>query len=504
MSLSAILTYYRQNTLRSILLIAFLFRFVAAIFSTGYGFHDDHLLTVEIAQSWIDGSNFSEWLPDNVKHVTTPSGHSLTYPSILCGIFWCCEKLGAVDPAVKMFIIRLIHALVSLVLIFLGYRIVEKLYDKKAAELSAWMLAILWFMPMLSVRNLVEMVCIPFLFWGIWLIMSNDKDKLIRFFWAGFVTGLAFSIRFQTSTFIGGLGLALLIRKKIMHAVMFGLGAACSILLIQGLGDTLVWGYPFAEFRGYVDYNLKYSGSYPNGPWYNFSLLAAGLLIPPVSLFVIFGFLKDWKKNLIILLPVLTFFIFHSSFPNKQERFILPVVPFIALLGTAGWVTYYRASAFWQKNKTLYRACIVFFLAVNTVLLLALSLSSSKKNRVDAMRYLSKDRNIDCFVVENSNHDGGIQMPLFYLRKQWPMQYDLIQGDSLAKFERDVDHPGACRPKYVLFMEDENIDARVNNFKKYFPGITYETTIQPSFLDEVMRWLNPVNQNQVTVIYKVN
>ncbi|HSZ26194.1 MAG TPA: glycosyltransferase family 39 protein [Cytophagaceae bacterium] len=504
MSFSFISAYYQKNTLTSILIVAFIFRMVAAIFSTGYGMHDDHFLTIEIAQSWIDGENTNEWLPGTKKNVTVASGHSLTYPSILYTLFWTFEKAGINDPAAKMFVMRVIHGLLSLLVIYWGFGIFEKLYNKKAAALGGWLLAILWFMPMLSVRNLVEMVCIPFLMFSIWLIVYNDKNKWVNYFLSGLIIGLAFSIRFQVITFIAGLGLALLIKNKFVNALLFGIGALIGILLIQGVGDMLFWGYPFAEFQGYMKYNIENAHAYPNGPWYGYSLVVAGMLIPPVSLFIIFGFFKDWKKNLIILLPVLAFFIFHSSFPNKQERFILPAFPFIIIAGVAAWSEFHDKSMFWIKNKNLYKGFLIFFLILNTILLLALSLSSSKKNRVDAMRYLAKDRTLTCFVVENSLHSGGIQMPRFYLNKQWPRQYDFVENNSLEEFKTMVSSPGACFPQYVLFMEGKNIDQRVENFKKYFPNIKYETTIEPSFLDKVMYWLNPVNANQTTFIYKIN
>jgi hypothetical protein len=504
MLLSSMVTYYQKHTLKCILLVALFFRLLAAVFSTGYGMHDDHFLTIEIAQSWIDGENTNEWIPDIKKNVTTPSGHSLTYPSILYVILWTCEKVGVSDPAAKMFLMRLIHAFFSLLVVYWGYLIIEKLYNKKAAALSGWLLAIIWFMPMLGVRNLVEIVCIPFLMYSVWLIIKNDEDKLFNYLLSGFVIGLAFSIRFQIITFIPGLGLALLIKKKFSHAVLFGIGACIGILLIQGLGDILVWGYPFAEFRGYMQYNIDNAHVYPNGPWYSYSLLVMGLLIPPVSLFILFGFFKDWKKNLIIVLPVLTFFIFHSSFPNKQERFILPVLPFIIMVGAAAWSEFYDKSLFWSRNKNSYKGVIIFFLIINTVVLFTLSLSSSKRNRIDAMRYLSKDKTIKCFVVENSLHDGNLQMPRFYLNKIWPRQYDIVENSSIEEFKVMVSDPHSCLPQYVLFMEEKDLDKRVANFKKSFPNIKYETTIEPSFLDKVMYWLNPINSNQTTIIYKIN
>lgn len=503
MSAAAILNYYHQNPLRCILIVALIFRLLAAMFSTGYGMHDDHFITIEVAQSWIDGVNRDQWLPENDKNAT-PSGHSLTYPGILYGLLLTCEKAGIDDPASKMFLIRLLHALFSLLVVYFGYKIIKEIYDGKSAALAGWLLALFWIFPMLSVRNLVEVVCVPFLMWGIWLIVKNKLNKPILFLWAGIVIGLAFSIRFQTSTFIAGLGLALLFSRNFVHVVLFGIGVVLSMFALQGGVDMIIWKRPFAEFAEYTNYNLNHASEYSNGPWYNYILLVAGLFIPPVGLFVMFGFLKNGKKHLVILLPVLAFFIFHSAFPNKQERFIFPVLPFILMTGAAAWFEFYNSSVFWKRNTKLHHASWIFFVVLNTVLLFALTLSSTKKNRVEAMIFLSKQEAVNCIVIEDSNHDVAVTVPKFYLKKQWPKTVDITTGFSVQQLSNELKTDSLVKPQYVLFMEEKNMDNRVKEFRKYFPSIKYETTIEPSFLDKVMHWLNPVNVNQTTVIYKIS
>jgi len=40
--------------------------------------------------------------------------------------------------------------------------------------------------------------------------------------------------------------------------------------------------------------------------------------------------------------------------------------------------------------------------------------------------------------------------------------------------------------------------------KTLFPDLVYETTIEPGFMDEVLFWLNPINDNQIITIYRNN
>lgn len=46
-----------------ILYTALLLRLIAAIFSQGYGMHDDHFLVVEASGSWVEGADYNRWLP---------------------------------------------------------------------------------------------------------------------------------------------------------------------------------------------------------------------------------------------------------------------------------------------------------------------------------------------------------------------------------------------------------------------------------------------------------
>lgn len=53
-------------------------------------------------------------------------------------------------------------------------------------------------------------------------------------------------------------------------------------------------------------------------------------------------------------------------------------------------------------------------------------------------------------------------------------------------------------------MQAEHIDERVAEVKKYFPKLTYVTTITPSNLDQLLYWLNPLNDNHTAYIYKLS
>ena len=408
--------YWEEKPLLIVVFSALFFRLLAVLFSKGYGMHDDHFLIIEAAQSWADNHDYNNWLPSK-EAANGPSGHSLFYTGMHFLFFKVLQFLGLYDPQFKMYLVRLLHAAFSMITVVLGYRIALHYKGKELARHVGLLLGLLWFMPMLSVRNLIEVVCVPFLITATWLLIKNEQNnKSSIAFLAGLLAGMAFSIRFQSSLFIAGIGLVLLIQKNWKAAISYGFGAALSIGILQGITDFILWKRPFAEFAEYVRYNIENANNYNTQAWYQYFLLIGGILIPPISLFMLFGFFRSWKKYFLLFLPSFIFLAFHSYFPNKQERFIFPIIPFLVIVGSMGWAEWVQQSKFWQGRKKLLKGIWMWFWIINIIPLLAVSVAYSKRNRVEAMTYLSKKTDVRYLVIEDSNRDDFLMPPLFYLR----------------------------------------------------------------------------------------
>jgi 4-amino-4-deoxy-L-arabinose transferase-like glycosyltransferase len=402
-----------------------------------------------------------------------------------------------------MFFVRLIHAAFSLLTILFGYRIGEKIGSKESARVIGMVLALLWFMPFFSVRNLVEMVCIPFIMWGFWLIIKNEKteNKLFVYLLAGILFGVSFSIRFQTLIFPFGIGIVLLFRKKIADLLLMSAGILLPFILFHGIPDLIIWGEPFAEVKTYFLHNIEHRFDYSNSPWYTYLLVLLGVLIVPVSFFIFFGIFPKWKRHMILFLPIILFIIFHSYFPNKQERFILPVLPLLITVGLAGWYHFIENSHFWLRNKQLHKACWIVFWGLNSFLLIFFSTMYSKKARVESMVYLSKFDNIEVILLENTNRDYASMAPRFYMG-QWPEVYEVTKKISLDDFVTSQSSNNIVSPDFILFFGKKHLHQRVLDTEVIYPDMVYETTIQPGLVDKVIHWLNPVNANESIYIYR--
>ncbi len=494
--------YWENQPLIIIITLAVLFRLLAAIFAKGWGMFDDHFIVIESASSWTAGHDYNDWLPGSPGN-HGPTGHNLFYPGLHFLLFSFLNWIGLTDPQGKMLIVRIIHATLSLGTVYFGYRIAETLGGTKAARLAGLLLAVFWFMPWMSVRNLVEMTSIPFLMAGYWLILrKNPHGKLIlTWFWAGMLFGIAFNIRPQTVFFPLGIGIIALFRRNWIEMFALTIGSVLCVTIVQGGIDFIVWGKPFAELLQYVNVCFTERNDYISLPWYNYFLTILALLVPPVSVFLFYGVFRKWKELFIIFLPCLLFFIFHSYFPNKQERFILPMIPLFVVLGSLGWSEFSEQSKFWLRNKRLSSIAWGFFWVINTILLFFFTFTYSKKARVEAMSYLAKYENIQAITVLDEENNPEL-MPKFYLN-QWPVSYNEFVGDLsvdsiLHVASKQINTP----PRFILFTGDGNIQPMVIKARLYFPMLVHEATINPGNMDRLVHWLNPINKNRRIFIYR--
>jgi hypothetical protein len=499
--------YWNERPLAFVIWIGFLLRMISVIFSKGFGMHDDHFLVIEAPGAWAQGTEYDDWLPSS--GATRPDGHSFFYSGFHFIFFSLMRLIGWDDPQFMMLLVRLFHAVLSLGTIYFGYRIADKFYGVGKARIVGLLLAAIWFMPFISVRNLVEVVCIPFLMGGLWYLIDADgkeeRKEFYFYFLAGLLLGIGFCIRFQSVFFIAGAGLGLLLQGRIKPAFTVAAGTLSVFMITQSPLDLYIWGYPFAQFIEYVRYNLEHAHSYLTGAWYKYILVILGVLVPPLSILMFWGWLKDWKRSLPAFLAVFVFLAFHSYFPNKQERFILPIVPFFIVMGLPAVLIYLderRESGFWRVTR---KVSWVMFWILNAILILPVSTMYSKRARVESMTYLYPRRDsINCIISEDMNRHMAYMSPQFYLGK-WVKNFRMgheFGYDSLVYYldGREMEH----MPNYIIFIGDEGIDERTAKMKEYLPDIELEKTIQPGWIDKLLYTLNPKNKNDVMYIYRIN
>lgn len=523
---------FEQRPLFWILSLAFLVRLIAVVFAKGYLMHDDHFLTIEPSGSWADGSNFNNWLPGIGNEQKHPEPISFFYLGWLFSFFKILSWFGIEQPVTQMFFIRLIHAGYSLFTVSLGYKIVLRLSGKKEAIITGLLLAFIAVLPNFSVRNLVEMVCVPPLMYGFYLLLQSQSFKefslgsfrmsaigtvnergrgsLKSLILAGFIMGLAVGLRYQTGLLVALTGLMLWIFSGFSKMVIFGLVSLLAFSVTQA-DDILLWGgEPFQHLQGYFEYNKKNALNYPGSPFAYLSFLGL-FILPPVSLFLFFGYLREWKKNALIVIPVAGFILFHILYPNRQERFILPALPFVVMIGVIGWYKWIAHSSFWKRNAKLEVASWRFFWIINTFVMLVFCFTYTKRGRVEAMNYLFEKGDCRNYALEFTHRDHGAMLPQFY-SGNWNSYYYWKKGDEPWNYMHNFRHEeeisrGAVMPRsipnYFLFYDDQNLENRVEHIRQFYPDLQYETTIESGWFDELLHYLNPKNSLERIHIYRV-
>jgi hypothetical protein len=489
--------------LRRLLILALAVRLFSVVFSKGFGWHDDHFLIIEASQSWADDFDYNYWLPDPADPSRQPHGHSLTYVGLHYFFFEGCEMIGLDDPQLKMTIVRLFHALWSLLIIVYGWRIVLRHAGEKTAWYAGLLLALYWFMPFMSVRNLAEFVCVPPLLFAVDRI--DRKNQAVRdYLLAGLMLGIACSFRFQSVFMVAGIGLGtLLLQRKVLHVVVLILSCLAVIFITQGLVDYIIWRKPFAEFLSYVQYNLDNAGAYGTDNWHMYFDLVLGLLVPPLSIVLVAGYFTEWRRLPLLFWPVLIYLAFHTWFPNKQERFVMTPLPFLIIAGAIGaWHLWVKKGN--RMSAKAVSASMWFVICLNMLLLLLFTPSYSKRHRVESMYYLYKKGNSSSFIVEDSNKDSDFLMPPLFYYGKWFSVPGITKNFTADSVRQHLEkHPLAHPPDHVVFWQAENLETRVAAVKKVFPTLEYDTTIVPSLIDRILYRLNPLNDNQTAYIYRI-
>ena len=472
---------------------AIVVRLIAVIFSPGYGMHDDHFLIIEASSSWVDGYDYNYWLPWTEGN-TGPDGHSFSYVGLNYFYFLFMKFLGVVDPKILMLFNRLIHAAISIIVVVYGIKITRKISTEENAIRVGWLIALSWLFPILSVRNIVEIAAIPLLVLGFWCLI---RERGVRdFLWAGLLIGFAVSFRYQIGVFAIGLAAFYFFQWKWKPFLLFCAGILIVFLITQGLVDFLIWGYPFAEMLGYVVYNMNQGTEYmPNTNYFMYFMVLAGSMLFPLGVLMMVGFFKAWKKYMLLFLPTFIFILFHTVYPNRQERFVLTILPFFIILGVLGYDLFKNS----KTKEKLWRISWFAFWVLNIPLLIFASTTYSKKSRVESMYAIygnGKKENV--ILCEGSANVHTSMLPRFYCGN-WNTTFIERTDTTLSlKVFEEYDYD------YIYFFAEEKLDERIADYKTIYPKMTLKAQCAPSLIDGLLRKLNPRNANEYIEIWETN
>jgi len=279
-----------------------------------------------------------------------------------------------------VYISRLALGAFSLLIITTAYRITKIIADKTTALEIATFGALYWAVPDLTVHPNASIVALPFLLYGTVLILrqqyildnlETEKFHRTSFIIAGFCLGLGFAVYYHSLIYYIGILITLFILKNWKGALMTLIGYVLAVGITQTIIDLVIYHKPFvAMTRFFGDFGNCFN--YVFGLEFNIKIVGLFLLValvPPMSVMLIFGFFRVFRKYSLLVLPTLITLV-YSIFILDDWSVLLLTVPTYVIAGYVGWKEFHKNSAFWTKNKWLLLTCYMIFAVLNIALMI--------------------------------------------------------------------------------------------------------------------------------------
>jgi hypothetical protein len=123
----------------------------------------------------------------------------------------------------------------------------------------------------------------------------------------------------------------------------------------------------------------------------------------------------------------------------------------------------------------------------------------SKKSRVDAMYSLYNNGMQNENILMEGSGSGRVSMlPKFY-SKSW----DCFVAERLKPTD-DLNAYTGKSFDYIFFYDDKHLKERISQYKKIYPKMQLHFSAYPSYIDRVLRELNPRNANEYIEVWKTN
>ncbi|MBU0985133.1 MAG: glycosyltransferase family 39 protein [candidate division Zixibacteria bacterium] len=382
--------FARLHPLLMVLVVALGLRLPAVVFSRGYMASDDHYETVNVAYNWLTEGMYSD--DGNLRwrhHVDRDVARNPLYTLALLGIMKGYQAAGIMSLDTMMYGLRLLHALLSLAtvwMVFAAVRLITR--SDRWAVAAGLILAAQALMPFLSVRNLIEMVSAPFLAAAVYFLYSYQSDGRQRaLVWAGVLTGLAWMIRFPVALAALPVPVVLVWETRSLRPAMhYALGVSL-VLLASGLLDWMVIGsFAASTVNLFADF-LEGGEAMYNTILLVYPVVILGFFVPPFSLVAAaLCFSREmWRNHRLLITSILSFVVMHTLLANRQERFMIPIIPLVAILFITALWQHFRNGGVLARRPRLFKAIVGVSVALNVLLLIPFTVNYGHKGLVEPL-----------------------------------------------------------------------------------------------------------------------
>ena len=350
---------------------------------------------------------------------------------------------GFGDPFTLIAAGRFVVACFSLVNLWLVFRIGQRIFrSTPIALLSGYFLWLAHLQVRLGSSEEPRTVSTTFLLVSFFFLAA--RPGALGSALAGVALGIAASIRFSEGIFLVPLALLLGWERRFRSLSIAVLAAGLTSLLILGPGDRLYWPSMFFSLRNILDFTLvKGLSSRGYEPFWQY------LVITPVVTDLLFVALVLYSfrfvgARLVVwsVVPLLLL----SLFPHKEERYLLPLLPFWALCAGAG---FWRILQYSSRQAAGFRCYLALYLLAGVTLF---EIDGWRFRRfegaVDVARALSQNSDVRDVAMQEA---GTVTGATLYLAET----ADAVNIDSRRLCEADYLKAIVSRPtaQYVVLSE---------------------------------------------------
>jgi hypothetical protein len=471
--------------LRRVLLAAAAVRLIAAIFSEGYIMSDDHFLAVEPVSSWVNGENYHNWFPNEYNHTDHAQPFSYAYYFLNFLILKCCALIGIMNPFIQAFVLRLLHGALSLWGVYLFVKLAERLIAS-----VQWRMYAIWFwvfggvVTVFSVHQLVETACIPFVLLAyLYVLKYFDHERMSALIIAALAFSFSVGMRYQLVFFPLTLGLYLLWKRKWSGAVLFGIFFTLGFAFTQ-IDNLLFWHKPiYQHLLDYQSYNAAHFSDYPSSIL-SYLALVTYYIFPVVTIVFLLSLRRRPSHEVPssiepsssrpshevqIFIGVTIFIVFHLIFPNRQERFLLPAVPFVLLLMMKAISKRYSSFA---SSHAVHKA-ISWSIYLSAIYTLTYSFFIPKSKYIEASKALHERGDFQNVVIDNWKGEESVWLPMHYVGK-FTHPFSMTSTKTIDQLKQQIAHQPiydskrlpAPVPNYLIIWGREEAYPRAKAYEK--------------------------------------
>jgi len=289
---------------------------------------------------------------------------------------------------------------------------------------------------------------------------------------------LAISCAFAFRPQAGIAALALpffLLQRRHFKPLLECLGLGTLAFVVLGLPDLILRGAWHHSLKAILFYNVKHGASYGEQPWYYYVVLTLALLWAPFWISRAYPSIQRrlWPQHQVFWTMILAVVFLHSLFPQKWERFLIPVLPLLL------WILADGLQEFWRLG---HRIRVSVLGVLNIALWIPASFFPAQQNILHVSLYLESHPHVR--VLQRLNRNPEWITEAFVQRTDWQWQ-DI------------TDMPKSALPCETRLIMNQRDFETLNDLGPFEVEKIFET----NFLEKVAYRLNPSKNVRRTPLY---